>query len=204
MSCHNHLRSSDGGLRSALQISSTNHTTPTGHTTPRLSFVYVCAVIVEICPGEVHLENTLLEMKLTLVASAIAASNALHLPLRPPAATVRTSTPSMLFGGGGKEGEGGPGGMGNMMETIKKAQAVGVKVKELQEELQETEIEAVAANGGVTVVISGAQVPISVEVTDELLKEGPDAVSAAVSAAAKDAHTNSMEYAKQRMTELYQ
>ena len=79
-----------------------------------------------------------------------------------------------------------------------------MKVKELQDELQETEIEAVAANGGVTVVISGAQVPISVEVTDELLKEGPDAVSAAVSAAAKDAHTNSMEYAKQRMTELYQ
>ena len=140
---------------------------------------------------------------ITLTISTIAVSSALHLPLRAPAQTVRASSaPSMLFGGGGKEGEGG-GGMGNMMETIKKAQQVGVKVKELQEELQETEIEAVAADGGVTVVVSGAQVPISVDVTDDLLAKGPEAVSEAVSAAAKDAHTNSMEYAKQRMTELY-
>ncbi len=43
-------------------------------------------------------------------------------------------------------------------QTIKKAQEVGVKVKELQEELENTEIEAVAADGGVTVTISGAQV----------------------------------------------
>ncbi len=82
----------------------------------------------------------------------------------------------MLFGGGGKEGEGG--GL-NMMETIKKAQQVGVKVKELQEELSQTEIEAVAADGGCTVVISGAQVPISVEVTEELLAKGSEAVSEA-------------------------
>ena len=48
---------------------------------------------------------------------------------RVPAAAARAVSPTMLFGGGGKEGEGG--GM-NMMETIKKAQEVGVKVKELQ------------------------------------------------------------------------
>ena len=87
--------------------------------------------------------------------------------------------------------------------AVKKAQQVGVKVKELQEELGETEIEAVAADGGVTVVISGAQVPISCEVTAELLEKGADAVSEAVSVAAKEAHNNSIEYAKQRMTELY-
>ena len=51
---------------------------------------------------------------------------------------------------------------------------------------------------------SGAQVPISVDVTPELLAKGADAVSEAVSVAAKEAHTNSMEYAKQRMTALYQ
>ena len=87
--------------------------------------------------------------------------------------------------------------------TVKKAQQVGVKVKELQVELQETEIEAVAAEGGVTVVISGAQVPISVEVTDELLAQGADAGSEAVGLAFKEAHTNSMEYAKERMSSLY-
>ena len=48
-----------------------------------------------------------------------------------------------------------------------------------QQELTETEIEAVAADGGATVVISGAQVPLSVEVTDELLAKGADAVSEA-------------------------
>ena len=138
-----------------------------------------------------------------LVLASLALSDAfVAQPVARPAAARAAAAPRMLFGGGGKEGEGG-GGMGNMMETIKKAQQVGVKVKELQEELQETEIEAVAADGGVTVVVSGAQVPISVDVTDDLLAKGPEAVSEAVSAAAKDAHTNSMEYAKQRMTELY-
>ena len=99
----------------------------------------------------------------------------------------RAMNARMLFGGGGKEGEGG-GGL-NMMETserrpalptqpglpracadppracvahaVKKAQQVGLKVKELQDELQETEIEAVGADGGVTVVISGAQVGLA-------------------------------------------
>ena len=108
----------------------------------------------------------------------------------------------MLFGGGKSEGEGGMGGL-NMMETIKKAQQVGVKVKELQEELQNTEVEATAADGGVTVSVSGAQVPISVTVSDAVLAQGAEAVSAAVSLAAKEAHKNSMNYAKERMTELY-
>ena len=66
-----------------------------------------------------------------------------------------------------------------MMETIKKAQQVGVKVKALQEELAQTEIEAISADGGCTVVISGAQVPISVDVTEALLAKGSKAVSEA-------------------------
>jgi len=108
---------------------------------------------------------------------------------------------TMLFGGGGGGGEGG--GM-NMMETIKKAQQVGVKVKELQEELANTEIEATAAEGGVTVTISGAQVPISVAVTDEMIAQGSLALSEAVSLAAREAHGNSVEYAKSKMSALYQ
>ena len=47
-------------------------------------------------------------------------------------------------------------------------------MKELQEELQNTEVEATSACGGVTVTISGAQVPLSVSVTDELLGKGAD------------------------------
>jgi hypothetical protein len=72
----------------------------------------------------------------------------------------------MLFGGGGNKGGGGGGmgGMGNMMETIKKAQEMGVKVKELQAELVNTEVEATSADGGVTVVISGAQVRMDAKI----------------------------------------
>lgn len=113
--------------------------------------------------------------------------------------------PRMLFGGGGnKEGKmGGMGGMGGMMETIKKAQEMGVKVKELQEELVNTEVEATSGDGGVTVVISGAQVPMDVKVTDEMCAKGAKAVSEAITAAMREAHKNSMEYSKSKLTELY-
>ena len=57
-------------------------------------------------------------------------------------------------------------------------------MKELQEELTNTEVEATSASDGVTVTISGSQVPISVAVTDELLAQGSQAVSDAVSAVA--------------------
>ena len=105
------------------------------------------------------------------------ACDALTLPMHPATPhALRATAPRMLFGGGGKGGEGG--GL-NMMETIKKAQQVGVKVKALQEELAQTEIEAISADGGCTVVISGAQVPISVDVTEALLAKGSKAVSEA-------------------------
>ena len=142
---------------------------------------------------------------LVLATSLLAMGAALRLPTPMPArARMRAAAPPpvrMLFGGGDKEGG---GGMPNMMETIKKAQQVGVKVKELQEELQNTEVEATAEDGKVTVTISGAQVPLSVEVTDELLAMGAEKVSAAVSLAHAEAHKNSVEYAKQRMSSLYE
>ena len=143
---------------------------------------------------------------LVLATSLLAMGAALRLPTPMPArGRMRAAAPPpvrMLFGGGGDK-EGG-GGMPNMMETIKKAQQVGVKVKELQEELQNTEVEATAEDGKVTVTISGAQVPLSVEVTDELLAMGAEKVSAAVSLAHAEAHKNSVEYAKQRMSSLYE
>jgi len=139
-----------------------------------------------------------------LLLASLASCEALLLGgVTPRGVRLSAAGPRMLFGGGAKgDGEGGGGGL-NMMETIKKAQQVGVKVKELQEELQNTEVEATAADGGVTVAVSGAQVPLSVVVSDELLAQGAEAVSAAVSLAAKEAHKNSMNYAKERMTELY-
>ena len=46
--------------------------------------------------------------------------------------------------------------------------------------------------------------PVSVVVTDELVAQGAAAVSEAVGLAHREAHANSVEYTKQRMTELYQ
>ncbi len=54
-----------------------------------------------------------------------------------------------------------------------------VKFKALQEELAQKKIEAISADGGCTVVVSGALVPISVEVTEALLAKGSKAVSEA-------------------------
>ena len=54
-----------------------------------------------------------------------------------------------------------------------------VKFKALQEELAQKKIESISADGGCTVVVSGALVPISVEVTEALLAKGSKAVSEA-------------------------
>jgi len=129
------------------------------------------------------------------------------LPRVGPVVVQRAAASQMLFGGGGgggKEGGGGMmGGMGNMMETIKKAQEMGTKVKAMQEELVNTEVEATSADGGVTVVISGAQVPMEVTVTDEMCAQGATAVSEALTSAMREAHKNSMEYSKGKLSELY-
>lgn len=140
---------------------------------------------------------------LSLALAALLAPGLVVSPGALMRAPVSVAQPRMLFGGGGNKEGGGGGGMGNMMETIKKAQEMGVKVKALQEELVNTEVEATSADGGVTVVISGAQVPMDVKVTDEMCSKGAKAVSAAITDAMREAHKNSMEYSKSKLTELY-
>jgi len=112
----------------------------------------------------------------------------------------RTSSPTMLFGGGGdKDKPKQPG----MMEMMKKASEMGGKMQELTKELQATEIEAVAADGGVTVTVSGTQMPISTKITEEFLAKGTDAVSEAVTLAQQQAHARSLQYSTEKMGELY-
>ena len=57
---------------------------------------------------------------------------------------------------------------------MKKYSEVGVKVQALQEELGQTEIECATADGGVVVKVTGTQVPISVEVSQELCDGGAE------------------------------
>lgn len=49
------------------------------------------------------------------------------------------------------------------------------------------------------VVLTGQQTPISVTIAPELLEEGADSVSSAVTDAVKAAHSRSLEYMRERL-----
>ena len=136
------------------------------------------------------------------LALGLSVARPAHVTVSATRASLRPPQPTMLFGGGG----GGPDApkAPNMMETIQKAQQMGKKVKELQDELANTEVEASAADGGVVVIVTATQEPLSVTVTDDLAAQGSKAVSEAVSLAFREAHANSMEYSKNKLAALYE
>merc|ERR1719352_1135460 len=118
-----------------------------------------------------------------------------------------------MFGGGG--GDKNDDKEGGFLENLKKAQEmfspemmqkyqqVGVKLEQVRNELAETEV-ACELEEGVTVVFSGTQAPMSVTVSEELCAAGPDAVSAAIGKAMKEAHARSGKYAAQQMQSVYE
>jgi len=117
----------------------------------------------------------------------------------------------MMFGGGGDDKEGG-GFMDKLKqaqnmfnpEMMKKYSEVGIKVQELQTELAQTEVECATKDGGVTVKVTGTQVPMSVTVSDELCGSGVDNVNSELTNALKQAHAKSGAYAQNKMKELYE
>ncbi|KAG7671339.1 hypothetical protein Ndes2437B_g03978 [Nannochloris sp. 'desiccata'] len=121
----------------------------------------------------------------------------------------RAIAPRALFGGGKKDGEGGGGGfpgmggMGNLMENIKKAQAmVQVEAAKVQQELSLAEFEGFSSDESVRVVMSGNQEPKSVDITEEAYKLGNEKLQILVTEAMKDAHAKSVAGMKARMGEL--
>ncbi|KAK4534072.1 hypothetical protein CDCA_CDCA01G0097 [Cyanidium caldarium] len=104
-----------------------------------------------------------------------------------------------------KQGGGGLfGGLGNLMDAMKKAQEFSKSAQALQEELKSIELEATSADGRVRVVITGQQVPVRVEIADDLIAEGNPAVSDAVTEAVKEAHKLSAERMKTQLGQLTQ
>lgn len=63
-------------------------------------------------------------------------------------------------------------GIGNIMDAMKKAQEFTSVAKDLQEQLKNTEIEATVREGQVKVIMTAQQLPIKIEVTDELVALG--------------------------------
>ena len=88
-------------------------------------------------------------------------------------------------------------------EMMKKYSEVGIKVQQLQEELQQTEIECSTGEGAIVIKVSGTQVPVSVTVSEEVCKAGPEKAGADLTAALKQAHAKSGAYAQQKMAGLY-
>lgn len=96
----------------------------------------------------------------------------------------------------------GLGKMKELAEAFKKAQQVQEGAKDLQLELETMEIQGQSKDGLVTVVMSGNQEPKSVEIKEEALGKGAEALSALVTDAMKDAYRQSTDTMRAKMEEL--
>lgn len=117
----------------------------------------------------------------------------------------------MLFGGGGAKPAEGAGGdkkdggfnMGNMMEGLKKANEIGQKTKDLQKDLEGLRVEGSSPCGMVKVTLTGQQMPVSCDISDEAMAEGSKVVGEKVAAAMTAAHQESLQVMSKRLAELY-
>jgi DNA-binding protein YbaB len=103
-----------------------------------------------------------------------------------------------------KKNDGGMfGGMGNMMESLKKAQDMAKQAEIMNKELESTFIIGKDTSGAVTATFNGMAKPISVDIEESVLALGADAVSLAATQAVLEAHAKSQAAMMGRMQELY-
>lgn len=103
-----------------------------------------------------------------------------------------------------KEGGGGLfGNMGNMMDTMKKAQEIAKQGETLNKELQETIVTGSDPSGQVTATFTGLSTPIGVRVSESILSQGSEAVSLATTQAVVEAYQKSSQMMINRMQALY-
>eukprot|EP01031_Cornospumella_fuschlensis_P035864 gene35864-43501_t len=95
------------------------------------------------------------------------------------------------------------GGMGNMMEAMKKAQEVAKQAETLNKELAETVMTGQDPTGQAVAQFTGLGVPVGVKLSEGLVAQGAEAASIAVSQAVIDAHTKVQTMMVQRMQQLY-
>jgi len=93
--------------------------------------------------------------------------------------------------------------MGNIMENIKKAQAmVQVEAAKVQEELALAEFDGYSSDETVCVIMSGNQEPRRIDITEEAYAQGLEKLNVLVSEAMKDSHAKSVAGMKARMSQL--
>jgi hypothetical protein len=93
-------------------------------------------------------------------------------------------------------------GLGQLKEAFQKAKQVQEGAKKLQEELEQMEIGGESSDGLVKVVLSGNQEPRRVEISNDALAKGAEALSALVTEAMQDAYAKSTETMRTRMEDL--
>ena len=101
----------------------------------------------------------------------------------------------------GKGGMGGGGGAQGMQNLMRQANQLQMKIKKLQEELNEREYEGTSGGGAVTVKVKGENQMISMKINEDVMKSGDvemlqDLVVTATNDAlkrAKDTHAAEME-----------
>ncbi len=91
---------------------------------------------------------------------------------------------------------------GQITEAFKKAQQIQQDAQKLQEELDAMEIEGTDSDALVSIWMSGNQLPLKVEINQELLKEGSEVTQLKVLEALQDVHNKSTSTMKSRMQEL--
>ena len=98
---------------------------------------------------------------------------------------------------------GGRGGMGNMSQMIKQAQAMQAKMLQAQEELKQARVEGSAGGGMVSATVNGQGELVSVKLTPEVVN--PDDIEMLedlILAAVSDAANKARELMESRMGAL--
>ena len=91
---------------------------------------------------------------------------------------------------------------GQLTEAFKKAKQIQQDAQKLQDELENMEIEGKSNDELVKVWISGNQVPLKVEVDEEILKSNIEKIEQNILEAMQKAHEASTSTMKERMNDL--
>ena len=124
---------------------------------------------------------------------------------------MRSSTSVNLFGNpddkpsetSKKDGGGMFGGMGNLMESMKKAQEIAKQAEVVNKELMNEVVECKDSSGDVTALYNGLGVPISIKISDALAAKDAESISLACTEAMVAGHTKAQEAMMSRMQAMY-
>ena len=96
------------------------------------------------------------------------------------------------------------GGMGNLMDSMKKAQEIAKQAEVVNKELMETQVTGSDPSGGVIATFNGLGVPVNLQVSANIASSGDaDAISKACTQAMLDGHSKSQEQMMKRMQAMY-